>query len=214
MKGVSISFFRNQNLNVVKALVDAGASIDVKNPRTGNNILQTVIESIDCSMEMVQYLVDNDEDLVTEKNGSGFDALDLANVKKISVNIIDIMKKSITDPSFLLSKLAIKEETTDSDFDENQEIHNEIEQSNVEIRETSSIIWPENDECSSSIELFDNECLKQMSLVLDRDEKWQQIAMLMGFENFAADWMAKESPTISMLKHIEVNLYNYNLENN
>ncbi len=190
-------------MDIIKSLINAGASSDTRNPRSGNNILQTAIESSECSNDLVKYLIETDKDLVTEKNGSGFDAIDIAIAKKYPDQIINIMKNSV-DPTFFMEKLAIKEETSDF-YDDDQE-NTESSQHSIEIVTNSSsssgIHKNEN-----FVKFFDEECLNQMRLILDKNDKWQQIAELLGFGELESVWATQDSPTTSMLKHIEVILW-------
>jgi hypothetical protein len=153
---------------------------------------------------LVKYLIETDKDLVTEKNGSGFDAIDIAIAKKYPDQIINIMKNSV-DPTFFMEKLAIKEETSDFYDDDHQE-NSESSQHSIEIVTNSSSSSGIHKN-ANFVKFFDDECLNQMRLVLDKNDKWQQIAELLGFGGLASVWATHNSPTISMLKHIEVILW-------
>lgn len=175
-------------------MVKSGAKITLKNPRTGDNILHSALNNENCSQDLIKYLIELDEKFVTEFNGSGFDSIHLATVRSLPDSIIKLMRDSIKDENYLMENLTLKDDSCSE-----------------EDSESSDREYSDNDELVGVVEnqktvgkIFDEICLNELSTILNVDEKWRNVSMLMGLEDFSSEWEKTENPARNLLNHLEV----------
>lgn len=168
--------------DLVKLLVEAGASIETKNPTTGNNVLHLAVETTNPSEEIMSYFINMNEKLLHEENYSGVKILQLAMLKKIPADLIEYLK-SFYEQTYTE---VIPECETDS-----SESEDELEAKIV--TKTPSLV-----------ELFDSQCQQELCAIFDKNEKWRDLALLMELEEFTNVWKFLSSPSQALLKHLEV----------
>lgn len=199
-------------------LIKSGANVKLQNPRTGDNILHSALQNRNCSEELIKYLIQMNENLVIESNGSNFDALDLARTKGHSDSIVTIIRSAIKDEEYLMERLSLKDRTESSDSDKSDESENDIEDSKEDVSKENisykaenlkddPIIFKAPEESEKIEKLFDEKCLNLLSSLLNENEKWREVAMLMGFDDLSTEWTTSENPSKILLTHIEVNAY-------
>ena len=168
--------------DLVKLLVEAGASIETKNPTTGNNVLHLAVEATNPSEEIMSYFINMNEKLLHEENYSGVKILQLAMLKKIPADLIEYLK-SFYEQTYTE---VIPECETDS-----SESEDELE---------AKIVM----KTPSLVELFDPQCQQELCAIFDKNEKWRDLALLMELEEFTNAWKVLSSPSQALLKHLEV----------
>ncbi|CAO1332555.1 unnamed protein product [Diamesa tonsa] len=169
------------NYDLVKLLVEAGASIETKNPTTGNNVLHIAVEVKNPSEEIMSYFINMNEKLLHVENHSGIKVLQLAMLKKIPSDLIEYLK-SFYEQTYT-------EVVPESD----------IESSDSEDELDTKVVL----KTPSHVELFDSQCQQELCAIFDKNEKWRDLAMLMELEEFTNAWTSLPSPTQALLKHLE-----------
>lgn len=173
--------------DLVKLLVEAGASIETKNPTTGNNVLHVAVEAINPSEEVMSYFINMNEKLLQKENHSGIKVLQLAMSKKIPAVLIDYLE-SFYEQTYTQ---AVPESDTESSESEDE-------------LETKIVL-----KTTSLGELFDSQCQQELCAIFDKNEKWRDLAMLMELEEFTNAWTSLSSPTQALLEHLEVSFISF-----
>lgn len=177
---------QRNSYDLVKLLVEAGASIETKNPTTGNNVLHVAVEA-KLSEEIMSYFINMNEKLLHQDNHSGMKVLQLAMMKKLPDSLIAYLE-SFYEQTYT-------ETVPDNDTD-SSESEDELETKIVLKR-------------SSLVELFDPQCHNELCAIFDKNEKWRDLAMLMELEEFTNTWTSLSSPSQALFKHLEVTFTNF-----
>lgn len=52
--------------------------------------------------------------------------------------------------------------------------------------------------------IFDDQCITDLSKILDRDDQWQILTLLFEFEGMVSTWKLLPSPSVAFLYYLEV----------
>lgn len=171
---------RNDNFEIVKHLIEAGASIQIRSPPSGDNVLHMAVTAEVVNLDLMNYLIACDEQLLMQENNSRMNVLQLACDIKKSESLIQHLSTfyeesyNTSDPHF----------DTDDDEEGHSDSDNETDQ-----------------------ELFDEECLKKLSEIFDQGQKWKKLLMLMDLEAKSEQFGSTPSPSESLFKYLEVHLF-------
>ena len=171
--------------DLVKLLVEAGASIETKNPTNGNNALHIAVEATNPSEEIISYFINMNEELLHEENHSGIKVLQLAIIKKLPAALIAYLE-------------TFYEQTYTKAVPGNSDT--ESSESEDELETTINLKTP-------SVELlFDSQCQQELCAIFDKNEKWRDLTMLMELEEFTNAWTSLSSPSQALFNHLQVSL--------
>lgn len=174
---------RNDNFEIVKLLIAAGASIQKKSPPSGDNVLHMAVIAEVVNLELVNYLIACDEQLLMHENNSRMNVLQLAcDIKKAESLIRHL--STFYEESYNTGDPRVDTDDDDDSEEDHSDSDNEID-----------------------TELFDEECLKKLCEMFDQGQKWKKLLMLMDLEKKSEEFSSTPSPSKSLFKYLEVHLF-------
>lgn len=168
----------NDNFEIVKLLIAAGADVLKVSPPSGNNALHFALSGQRFNLELINYLIACDEQLLTIDNNSMMNALELACHNRLPETLIQHLS-NFYDESYNLACPRDDNDESDSDSD------NEI------VLEKKKII-------------FDEVCMRELCDIFDRDQKWRSLVVIMDLESKSEEWAQAASPSRCLFAHLEV----------
>jgi hypothetical protein len=150
----------NNNLSITKLLIDAGVNVKIQNPTSGFTCLHTAINNHTINRELINYLIEADQALLTIEANNGATTLGMAHANKLPKDIFDHLS------SFY--------DAVDDDEEE---------------------------------EVFDEQCLNELSEIFDSDDKWRVWVIRMDLTKHASEWSAASSPARVVLQHLLVSSF-------
>jgi nuclear factor NF-kappa-B p105 subunit len=171
---------KNNNFKIVKLLIEAGADVKKMSPPTGCNVVHMALEFEEVNMEMVNYLIACDEQLLQQENNARMNVLQFASENNRDENVISHLATFYEEEYAKVCES--EEEESESDSDENDE---------------------------STTLLFDEKCLNDLCVIFDDHQKWEGLLILMELEDKIDEWKSLESPSRCLFKYLEVRLLLY-----
>lgn len=179
---------RNGKLEIAKLLIESGASYKAKNPKNGNNLLHEAVTADPCSTKMIKYLLKiNNEFFKEDTNHSDHRAQRLAIARPCNEDVLELFK--------------VEDDISGKYIYINRSFQLLL---TYVLESMSSLQLIEQIEKPKTQKIFDDQCIKDLSKILDRDDQWHVLALLLGFEGMVNTWQSLPSPTMALLFYLEV----------
>lgn len=184
---------RQKHIDMVQTLTAAGASATKREPQTGNTGLHIAVQSNSC--DIVAHLLAATDVSVSERNEANCTAQELAGMDANTTNpeIVDMLRTDCPMESQFSPKTCIATEITGKIENNRDEGNNG---SSGDDRSFTSMR-------SSSNELFDAICTKELSFILNVDERWRRVADMLNLGDFVNRWATAKDPTLMMFRFAE-----------
>jgi ankyrin repeat protein len=173
---------RNNDFPTVRLLVEFGADVMRRCPQTGENVLHMAITSEQVNLEMIRYLIEHDDQLLHQQNNSRMNSLQLAAINNRPDNLVDFLSKFYAE-SFTSAQSNV-EDGNESDSD-NENVNGQGES------------------------LFDERCLRELTAIFDKNQKWEALVILMELEDKIDEWSSSSSPSRSIFNHLVVSSFEF-----
>lgn len=170
----------NHRLSIVESLIEAGADVQKKNPTSGDNVLHMAVAADRVDMPMITYLIECNEQLLFQENNARQNVIQVACNSHQAESLIQYLS-GFYDESY----------TNKPSYDEDEDDVSSSESDNELIETTSGF-------------LFDEQCLQELCKIFDKNEKWKDVLIVMGFEEIIDEWEKLDSPSRKLFKYIEV----------
>lgn len=170
---------KSQNFSIVMILIEAGADVQKRSPLTGDNVLHMAVANGEPSMQIINYLIETNENLLYQENHSRMNVLQIASNNNQSDDLIQLLA-GYYEESYT------KKKDVDGDDDSTSESDNEYV------------------EGPSPEPLFDERCLQELCRIFDVDDKWKGVLIVMGLEEKIDEWESERSPSMNVFKYSEV----------
>lgn len=167
----------NNRLRTVKSLIEAGANVQKRNPKSGDNVLHMAVSAEQVNMPLITCLIECDEQLLFQENNARQNVFQLASNGN-QVESLLLFLSGFYDESYTKSKPSCEDDSSSESDNEYNE--------------------------SSSDFLFDEQCLQALCRIFDKNEKWKDVMIIMGLEDVIEEWETLESPSRKLFKHLEV----------
>ena len=171
----------NENLMITECLAEAGADLRKVIPQTGENVLHTAVKNSKINMPLINYLIERCQDLLQLENNSGLNVLQAAANSSQPESLIAHLETLYDESYTRREDCDYDDSTTDSESDTENEPS-----------------WPS---------LYDDQCIRELCKILDKDDKWKSMMLLLELEEKIDEWQVHVSPSKTLLKFIEVNIW-------
>ncbi|XP_031633420.1 nuclear factor NF-kappa-B p110 subunit-like isoform X2 [Contarinia nasturtii] len=189
------------NVNIVKMLDVKSAQMkkpifDDVEGKHGNNALHIAIESD--AHNVAEYLIQNKCINPSKVNKSNHTALYLARVAN-SMDLVNLMQRYISVDNE--QSMDDDDDASSKDSFESQEIN----KTTTEAKQTSVIVKTESCKLQErqDAKKFDKQCLDELCVIFNKNDKWKSIAMILGYQDCVESWQKSRNPTRILLTYAE-----------
>lgn len=184
---------KKRNLNICKLLISAGATIDIKDSKSGNNVLHIAVD--EAAIDICKYILANTKLNINDKNTSGYTPLELA-----------ICSSDMSSNTEEIEKLLLHHMVNGPSSHVNVEEKNVL-QSNVKLESKSDTQQNEYvaDDFNNN-QLFDDVCLQKLYKIFNQSNNWKQLAVLLDLDVYTNIWGVSDNPAKMLFNFIEVHI--------
>lgn len=186
---------KESNFSIISLLIQAGADLKLKEPKTGNNLLHMAVAADNVEMSVIQFLIRSDKDLLHLENNSKMNALQLADDLKLPGNLIQCLE------SFYGGSSNGASEGSEREYESEIDSVSERDEYEISSASESDVEYPNP--------LFDEFCLNELCQIFDKDEKWKQLLRFLDLDEKIKEWEEVSCPSKQLFKYLEVSFENF-----